>query len=197
MSKSGEETRTRILKACWTLLEQGPDAPARMSDIARAAGVSRQAVYLHFPNRTELLIATTRFVDEASGIGERLATSRATTGGPARLDAYIEAWANYIPVIHGVGSALMAMAANDEAARAAWDDRMAAMRHGCDAAVQAIVRDGALCPGLDPVRATDLVWTLLSVRNWEHLVIDCGWPQGDYVSETKRLARAAVVADTP
>ena len=46
MSKSGEETRTRILKACWTLLEQGPDAPARMSDIARAAGVSRQAVYL-------------------------------------------------------------------------------------------------------------------------------------------------------
>ena len=100
-------------------------------------------------------------------------------------------------MIHGVGSALMAMAANDEAARAAWDDRMAAMRHGCDAAVQAIVRDGALCPGLDPVRATDLVWTLLSVRNWEHLVIDCGWPQGDYVSETKRLARAAVVADTP
>ncbi|WP_417484787.1 TetR/AcrR family transcriptional regulator [Maricaulis salignorans] len=196
MSKSGEETRTRILKACWTLLEQGPDAPARMSDIARASGVSRQAVYLHFPNRTELLIATTRFIDEASDIGERLATSRATTGGPARLDAYIEAWGNYIPVIHGVGSALMAMAATDEAARAAWADRMTAMRHGCDAAIQAIARDRRLRPGLDPVRATDLVWTLLSVRNWEHLVSDCGWTQDGYVSEIKRLARAAVVADT-
>ncbi|WP_417494616.1 TetR/AcrR family transcriptional regulator [Maricaulis sp.] len=194
MSKAGEETRTRILNACWTLLEQGPDTPARMSDIARAAGVSRQAVYLHFPNRTELLIATTRFIDEASDIDERLAKSRATTGGPARLDAYIEAWGNYIPVIHGVGSALMAMAATDEAARAAWADRMAAMRHGCDAAIQAIARDRRLRPGLAPVRATDLVWTLLSVRNWEHLVIDCGWAQEDYVSEIKRLARAAVVA---
>lgn len=194
MSKSGEETRARILKACWTLLEQGPDSPARMSDIARAAGVSRQAVYLHFPNRTELLIATTRFIDEASGIDERLATSRATTGGPARLDAYIEAWGNYIPVIHGVGRALMAMAQSDEAARAAWADRMAAMRHGCDAAIQAIARDGVLRPDLTPRQATDLVWTLLSVRNWEHLVGDCGWSQGDYVAEIKRLARAAVVA---
>lgn len=196
MSKAGEATRTRILKACWTLLEQGPETQARMSDIARAAGVSRQAVYLHFPNRTELLVATTRFVDEASGIDDRLAASRATTGGPARLDAYIEAWGDYIPVIQGVGRALMAMAQSDEAARAAWDDRMAAMRHGCDAAIQAIIRDGLLRPDLGPDRATDLVWTLLSVRNWEHLVGECGWPQDDYVAEIKRLARAAVVANT-
>jgi len=195
MTKSGEETRTRILKASWDLLEQGPETPARMSDIARAAGVSRQAVYLHFPNRTELLIAAARFVDAASAIDERLAASRAATTGPTRLDAYIEAWGTYIPVIHGVGRALMTMATTDEAARAAWDDRMTAMRDGCDAAIQALARDGLLRPDLDLKRGTDLIWTLLSVRNWEHLVGDCGWSQGDYVAEIKRLARAAVVAE--
>ena len=197
MSKTGDETRARILKACSDLLQQGPDAQARMSDIARAAGVSRQAVYLHFPNRAELLIAATRFIDEASGVDGRLAASRAATSGTARLDAYIQAWGDYIPVIHGVGRALMAMAETDEAARAAWDDRMAAMRHGCAAAVQALIRDKALQPGLTEPRATDLLWTLLSVRNWEHLVSDCGWSQADYVAEMQRVARAALVAGHP
>jgi hypothetical protein len=56
----------------------------------------------------------------------------------ARLDAYVDAWGNYIPVMYGVGRALLAMRATDEAARAAWDDHMTAMREGCSAAVTAL-----------------------------------------------------------
>ncbi|MEO1505580.1 MAG: helix-turn-helix domain-containing protein, partial [Pseudomonadota bacterium] len=85
MSSAESDTRTRILQAAWRLLEEGA-AGVRMSDIAKAAGVSRQAVYLHFPTRAKLLIDTTRYVDEVKNIDDRLAASRAATGID-RLDA--------------------------------------------------------------------------------------------------------------
>ena len=40
-------TRTKILNACRALLEGDAGAATRMGDVAKAAGVSRQAVYLH------------------------------------------------------------------------------------------------------------------------------------------------------
>ena len=195
MTTETEPTRDRILRACWSLLESGPAAKTRMSDIAKAAGVSRQAVYLHFPTRAELLIAVTRFIDQDADIDARLETSRAAASGLVRLDAFIEAWGDYIPVVHGVIRALTAMQETDEAAAAAWKDRQDAIRHGCAAAVTALAKDGDLDPHLSEKRATDLLWTLLSVRNWEHLVRDCGWSQAEYLDEIKRLAWAALVRE--
>lgn len=192
MSSPSRPTRTRILNAAWKLLEAGGRS-VRMSDIAKEAGVSRQAVYLHFPSRAELLIATTRFVDEEKDVDARLAPSRAATSGPDRLARFIEAWGNYIPEIYGVASALMAMQDTDDEARQAWSGRMQAVREGCGAAVAAIEADGRLASGFDRRTATDLLWTLLSVRNWEQLTQQCGWPQERYVTEMKRLASRALL----
>ncbi len=193
MSSTPENTRTRILNAAWTLLESG-EAKTRMSDFAKRAGISRQALYLHFPSRAELLIALTRHVDAVKGIDDRLAASRAATTGRDRLDAFVAAWGNYIPDIYGVGRALMAMQDSDPEAAAAWDNRMQAVREGCAAAVAALQADGALTPDLTPEQATDLLWTLLSVRGWEQLVRACGWPQDRYVTVMTETARRALMA---
>ena len=187
-------TRTKILNACRTLLEGDAGAATRMSDVAKAAGVSRQAVYLHFKTRAELLIALTRHIDEVEHVDERLIASRAATG-LERLDAFIEAWAGYIPVIYPVGRALMAMAPTDEAAALAWKDRMDAMKQGCEAAVKALQTAGKLRESVNEKPATDMLWTLLSVRNWESLVEDCGWDQTRYLEEMKALSRAYLVSD--
>lgn len=195
MSSYNPETRTRILQSALTLLESGGGNGVRMADIAKQAGISRQAVYLHFPTRAELLIATTLYVDEIKAVDDRLAKSRAAASGIARLDAYIDAWGNYIPEIYGILKALLAMKDSDDAAAAAWDGRMQAMREGCAAAIKALKDDGKLAAGLKPDQATDLLWTLLSVRNWEQLTIDSGWPQKRYIASLKRLARQAVVID--
>jgi AcrR family transcriptional regulator len=192
MSSENRPTRDRILDAAWRLLESG-DSAARMSDIARAAGVSRQALYLHFPNRADLLIAATRRVDEVKDVDARLAESRAATG-VARLDAFVAAWGGYIPEIHGVSRALRAMQDGDPEARKAWGDRMAAVREGCAAAVAAVAGEGRLTPGLSEAEATDLLWALLSVETWERLVRDCGWTQARYLARMQALARAAVAA---
>lgn len=190
---SENPTRRKILDAAWKLLEAG-QAPSRMSDIARAAGISRQALYLHFPSRAELLVAVTRHVDAVKDVDGRLAESRAAASGEARLAAFVSAWGNYIPEIRGVSRALMAMQESDAEARAAWEGRMEAVRQGCAAAVAALARDGRLAEGLSQERATDLLWALLSVETWVRLCETCGWPQEDYISEMQRGARRILLS---
>jgi len=192
MSSENSTTRTRILDAAWKLLETG-GSKVRMSDIAKAAGVSRQAVYLHFPSRAELLIATTRHIDAVKDVDARLVASRAATSGLERLDHYIDAWCGYIPEIYGVGRALMAMQDSDDDARDAWTNRMNAVHHGCVAVVTMLCEERKLRPDLSVSRAADLLAMLLSVRGWEQLVEDRGWSQTDYVDEMKALARRALV----
>lgn len=193
MSRDSSDTRARILDCTWNLLESG-DKKVRMTDIAKAVGISRQALYLHFPTRAELLIATTRHIDSLKKVDARLADSRAATSGRDRLAFFIKAWGGYIPEIHGLSVALRSMRDSDAEAAAAWDDRMRAVRHGCAAAVEALAADKMLRPDLNNEVATDLLWTLLSVENWERLVRDCGWSQTDYESQIKRLAEAALLA---
>jgi AcrR family transcriptional regulator len=195
MSSDNPKTRDRILKASLELLEASQGQSVRMSDIAKLAGITRQALYLHFSTRAELLIATTLYLDELKGTDERLAPSRAAQTGVERLDAFIAAWGAYIPEIYGIAKALLAMRDTDEAAAKAWDDRMQAMREGCEAAIMALNRDNKLLPGHSPDQATDILWTMLSVRNWEQLTIECGWSQEHYIETLKSLARRIFVAE--
>ncbi len=193
MSSPKSDTREKILKAAWKLLEANIGKEVRMSDIAKKTGISRQAVYLHFPTRVELLVATARYLDEVKDIDARLAKSRNAATGIERLDAFIEAWGNYIPEIYGVGKAFLAMKDSDDAAATAWNDRMQAVRHGCDAAIKALKADGALSPDHSPKQARDILWTLLSVENWVQFTQDCGWSQKRYIEMMKHLAARALL----
>jgi len=194
MSSKNSETRTRILKSSLELLEVGGGKGVRMSDIAKAAGISRQALYLHFKTRAELLIATTHYLDDLKGSDDRLVASRTAKTGVERLDAFVAGWGGYIPEIYGSAKALMAVSDTDEAAAEAWATRMQDMREGCEAAIAALKRDQMLNPDHAPREATDILWTMLSVRNWEHLTIDCGWSQKKYIKVIKSMARDLLVA---
>ena len=165
-----------------------------MSDIARKAGVSRQALYLHFPSRTDLFIATTKYQDEVFGVRDKLVASRDAKTGTARLDAFIAAWCAYIPRIFGVAKALMVMKETDADAAQAWHERMQDVREGCAAAVAALDRDGQLSGGLTREEATDMLWTLLSIANWQQLTRLCGWEQERYAEVMQGTARRLLVA---
>jgi len=193
MSSKMNPTRDRILQSTLNLLEAGGGSAVRMSDIARAAKISRQALYLHYPNRAELLVATTRYLDEVHDIEHKLADSRTAKSGIERLAAWVEVWGNYIPTVYGVSKALLAIKDSDEEAMLAWNDRMQAVRHGCAAAVAALKQDGNLTSDVSESEATDFLWTLLSVRNWEMLRKDCGWPQDRYIEVMKAKAASALV----
>ena len=174
-------------------MEERRGRDVRMRDIAEAAAVSRQAVYDHFGSRANLLVATTHYVDEVRGLEERRRRFQAATTGVERLEAYVDFWGNYIPEVSGMAKALLAARETDEAAAAAWDDRMGAVRESCRRTIEALCRDGMLAPEWSRDEAVDLMWTMLSIRNWEHLTIECGWSPGQYVGRMRKLLKRTFV----
>ena len=194
MSNKSEETRKRILETAVRMLEAEGGCGVAMGRIAKASGITRQALYLHFSTRAELLTAATHYLDELLDVNGRLAPSRAAGSGVERLDLYIDCWGRYIPEIYGVAKALMLGKDTDEAMAAAWNDRMAAMRDGCRAAIDALQADGRLASEWQRDDAIDALWAMLSVQNWELLTQDCGWSVDEYVERTQLSARRAFVA---
>jgi AcrR family transcriptional regulator len=195
MSSGELETRDRILEATTRLMEERRGHGVRMRDIADAAGISRQAVYDHFGSRAKLLVATTHYVDEVRGLRERRRRFQAATTGVEHLEAYVEFWGNYIPEVYGMARALLAARETDEAAAAAWDDRMGAVRESCRTTIEALHRDGTLAPEWSRDEAIDLMWTMLSIRNWEQLTIECGWSISQYVGRMQKLLKRALVRE--
>ncbi len=194
MSSTGSDTRTRILAAAWKLLEENRGKNVRMSDIATAAALSRQAVYLHFGTRNDLMVATVKYGDELHGAQAQVQPWRDANEGAAKLDAWIAFWGNYLPQIFGVAKALMVARENDEAAAAAWKDRMADIRNSCRTTIESVEATEALAPCWTVETAADLLWTMLSVPSWDQLTTDCGWSTTDYVQRMQRMAARTFLA---
>jgi AcrR family transcriptional regulator len=193
MSSEKNETRNRILKAVLILMEEQQGSEVRMTDIAKRSGISRQAVYLHFETRADLLISATRYIDEVNGFGERMAFLREKRSGAEKLDAFVETWGNYIPQIYPIAVALRAMMGKDQAASEAWNNRMQAVREGCEILVSTLQSDGNLNPNHSEEDATNLLWMLLSIENWERLTKECGWRQEKYINQIQELANSALI----
>ena len=155
--------------------------------------MSRQAVYLHFPNRADLLVASVRHLDDLNNIDARLGPSRAADDGVSRLSEWVTVWTTYIPEIYGVAKALIAMQDTDAEARAAWHDRMAAVRHGCAAVITALENENALRTDLNSDEATDLLASLLSIHAWEHLCVTAGWTTERFTQVMQETALSALL----
>ena len=83
------ETRRRILQATWELLEQ--QVPGSSSSMSPTGQGSRRAVYLHFGDRSGLLVALVDYIDVSLGAVQLAPTStvappawRACSGGSRR-----------------------------------------------------------------------------------------------------------------
>ena len=165
----------------------------RMGDVAKGAGVSRQAVYDHFGSRAELMVATVRYGDGVLGLNGRLRRYRAAGSGVERLEAYVEFWGRYMPEIYGIARALLSEREGDEAVAAAWDDRMRAVYDACRDIIERLRRDGTLVSGWSTDEAADLLWTMLSIRNWESLTRERGWSVDHYVDRMQDLTKRVFV----
>ena len=135
------------------------------------------------------MVATARYGDEIRGLDERLGSYRASTDGVERLETYIEFWGNYVPEIHGIARAMLAARETDEAVAAAWDDRMGVVHQACRNIVERLHRDEMLADGWSLEEAAGLLWTMLSIRNWESLTIECGWSTSQYVGRIQELTK--------
>ncbi len=196
MSSKTSTTRNRILTTTWQLMEKNHGLGIRMSDIAKEVGISRQALYLHFKSRTDLVIATVLFVDDVKGVGERLEKAQTADSGVQLLENIVEFWGNYIPDIYGIARALLMTRETDTASALAWDDRMKAVRGVCERVIRALERDEALSKEWTRKEATDMLSTMLSIQNWEQLTVTCGWSTRLYIRRMKKLTRLTFIRAT-
>jgi hypothetical protein len=67
------------------------------------------------------------------------------------------------------------------------------VREACTSVVEDLQRDGTLAPEWSADKAIDLLWTLLSVRNWEQLTRECGWSAEQYIEWMQTLLRRTLL----
>jgi len=171
---SRESSRDRILEAAHRLLRER-DAEVSMAEVAEAAGVSRQALYMHYSSRAGLLVALVRWMDEESGIVTQCAAALDDEDPLAALRRFLTLWLRYVATIQPVASALLAVRRGDSDASAAWEDRMAQLRAGHRRAARRLEEAGLLRDGLNATMAADLSWAMSSVPVWEQLAVDRRW----------------------
>lgn len=194
MSTKISRTQTKILESAAALLLNSRGEGVRMEDIASSAGVSRQAVYLHFPSRGELMIAAVRYLDDVYGLDEEVRRFREARSGIEILETFVEFWGNYIPKIFGVAKALMELRERDDAAAAAWKDRMDSVRNGCRRTIETIEHEGLLSNEWEIDEAVDLMWAMLSIENWVRLTKERGWSQTEYIARLTKALKRIVLA---
>jgi AcrR family transcriptional regulator len=186
------DTRSRILDTAWTLLRRRDPNQVRVADIAEAAGVSRQLVYVHFTNRAGLLVALARHHDASSGFVERVAATRKLPPVEG-LEALLRLWFAYIPEILPFARALEAAAASGEEGGAAWHDRMGDLWEAFRIAVDRVHRGGRLADGWTVRTATDWISARSHLTIWQLLVGERGWRPGDYTERAVRSILAEVL----
>jgi len=196
MSSTKKDTRTRILTATWQLMEQRRGQDVHMRNIAEAAGISRQAIYLHFASRTELITATINYVDEIKGLDERLDQIKTAKTAIGVLEASVEVWGNYIPEIYGLAKAMLMTRDTDEDMAAAWNESMGCLRDACQATMEALSHESILVSEWTVNKAVDALFMMLSINNWEQLTIECGWSQSAYIEWMKTISKRTFVEIT-
>lgn len=189
-------TREAILAATADLLtERG--ARVTLEEIAERAGVSRQALYLHFGSRTGLMIAAAEHIDELGMLGRLLDDVFEAPTGLDALDAIVALHANYYPVIHQIAAMFMAGKYEDDALRAAWGDRMESRHRLYHEVVERLHRERVLASEWDVESATDILWSITSWELWEQLTLDRGWSEDDYSSHLRAVLRRVLCEPEP
>lgn len=188
------ETRRGILQATWELIEEYGSG-LRLSDVAHRAGVSRQAVYLHFGDRAGLLIALVRYMDENLGVEEPVARVFDAPTGAEALERAVELHGAYTPKVDAVARVLEAAQYQDEALAAAWRDRMDNRRIAHRAIIQRIADEGRLAEGWTVDAAADLFYTITMPGLWRELTQELAWTSEQYAEHMIRLLRGSLLAD--
>jgi AcrR family transcriptional regulator len=186
-------TRQRICDAALRLIMRQGGADLTLADVARAARVSRQALYLHFADRAALLLAVVQYADEQRGLGEAIDAVRTAPTGVIALEHMVAQQARMNPGIWPLAHVLESVRRIDAAAERSWQDRLAHRLEECRAIVVTLAAEGRLRPDVSIDVATDLLWAFTSLRMWEDLVLQRGWTTELYEAQVTALAKSSLL----
>jgi AcrR family transcriptional regulator len=197
MSSGGRpETRSQILEAARAIFEEFGYYDAGLGAVAKKAGVSRQAIYLHFPSKAELLTALHLhiFATDVVPAIERHPDTDAMTALDA-LDAMIAVDVEVISKVWQIHEALQIARRQhpevEETLRPRDEERY---RELLDRG-RRLKRDGALPRNFRVGTLADMLWGLVNVGTYRGLVIERGWSLEQYRRWVRDTIRLQIGAD--
>ena len=191
-----EATRESILQATFKLVVERGSVDLTQTEIAAAAGVSRQTIFLAFGGRPGLLVAMMDYMDAQSPILPRLAKARQDADGSWEKTAtYLGIWVEFLECIFPVAILLTGPARIDAtAAQAYWDRMHGRVRMAMRQLATKIQAAGNLREGLSAEIAGDIMWTQVQPPLWQLLVVETGWTPEEFVVRQKDVIRRAIMA---
>ncbi len=187
VSRQLRPARIAILDAARRLFEDKDFISVTLEEVARAAGVSRQAVYLNFGSRAGLLVALVGYIDEVEGLQAQIAKVLDSPTAVSALEALVDFRARYTPSIYRLATHVDAARRFDADAEASWQDRMKHRYAHSRAVAHRMAVEGVLAAGWTEAAAADLIWSMTSIRTYEDLVIDRGWSVNRYRQRLKAI----------
>ena len=188
------ETRKRILDAAWSLLEE-QGTGIRIADIAAKAGVSRQAVYLHFGDRVSLFVAVGDHIDVTFGRDQLRAHVFGAPTGVESLRRWVQTMSWYTAKIDSVSRIIEREAESDEAMAAAWRDRMTGRQGHVRRIAERLAAEGQLADGWTVEAAADLIFTVTLPGPWRVLTRVVGWSEERYSADITGVLERSLLAD--
>jgi AcrR family transcriptional regulator len=171
-------TRARIVAAAAPLFVRNGYVETTMADLARAAGVAVQTLYLSFGSKAAVLEAA--LAPEADDQpNEWLAALRAEPSGPAALRRYVVHVAAQVERSYPLDAALRAAAADPDPAELLNRSRRAALATHAQA-VDELAEKPGFTTRISLQRATEVLAALLSPETYGLLVVTQGWTMPDW-----------------
>ncbi len=164
---------------------------AGLGAVAKKAGVSRQAIYLHFPSKAELLTALHLhiFATDVAPAIERNPYTDAVSAWDA-LDAMIAVDVDVVSKVWRIHEALQIARRRhpevEETLRPREEERYGELLD----LGRRLKREGALPPKMRVGTLADMLWGLVNVGTYRNLVVERGWSldrYGRWVRTTIRL----------
>jgi AcrR family transcriptional regulator len=196
MSSGGRaETRTRILDAARAMFEEVGYCGAGLEAVAKKAGVSRQAIYLYFPSKAELLTALHLHIyatNVVPAIARHPITEATTTSDAldATISAHLEVTSEVWQIHEALVMARRQYSEVDETLRPREEDRYGRLLD----LGRRLEREGGL-PRVDAVAFADTLWGLTNAGTYRALVVERGWSFDQYRQWVRDAVRREISID--
>lgn len=190
----GERSRRAALAAAKELLAARGFEALSMSEIADRAGISRRALYNHFPTRTKLVGALFDFIAETEGLADSTQRVWQCRDGASALREWAAHVARYHPRLLRIDRAVSRVRDTDPDAMRHWQRVRRAKLENCERLVRMLTAAAQLAPGWTEESAARMIYALTTSDLVEALMVDMKWSERRFADHFGRLLVSTFVS---
>ena len=179
-AQASEETRQRIVAAACSLLEHAGYHQVSLDELAQAAGVSRQTIYVQFGSKGGVLQAVAEYIEHASLenlMPELLASPTPLAAFRHACERIVAFFAQNAAILRN----LQAQTIYDVEFAAFLRSKQNEIWHNTRRSIEWLALEEGHPSGWSIDEATDWLWMLSSFEMYDKLVNERGWSTEQYI----------------